>query len=280
VESAVAVQHDAPRAAPSAAAASTALPRRSRLLWRLFTAYGRRYLGRHFHAVRLVNSPPQLPADQPIIAYLNHPSWWDPMVGLLLAEKCFAHREHYAPIDADALQRYRFLGRLGFFGVVPDSPVGAARFLRYGDRIMQRDRAMLWITAQGRFTDVRQRPLELRPGTAHLARRADRGVVLPIALEYPFWNERLPEAMVCFGQPIKLGRQRDDSVDHWQQLLTDRLTDAMDQLADVALSRRSEQAPPLLTGRAGVSLMYDLYLRCRAWFSGQAYSAEHDQVRR
>lgn len=280
MNTAIAAQHDAPLAASAGRSDQLALPRRSRLLWRLFSAYGRRYLRRHFHAVRLVNQPPPLPADQPIIAYLNHPGWWDPMVGLLLADTCFTGREHYAPIDAEALGRYRFLGKLGFFGIVPDSAAGAARFLRHGDQIMQCPRAMLWITAQGRFTDVRQRPIKLRPGTAHLGRRADRGIILPIALEYPFWNERLPEAMVCFGEPIQVDQQFADAIDQWQTLLVDRLTGAMDQLAEVARSRQPDLAPPLLKGRAGVSLVYDLYLRGRAWLTGQSYSAEHGEVRR
>ena len=51
-----------------------------------FTRYVRRYLRRHFHAVRLVRAGrPEAPAEGPLVIVLNHPSWWDPLVGAVLA---------------------------------------------------------------------------------------------------------------------------------------------------------------------------------------------------
>ena len=49
--------------------------------------------------------------DGPLIVVLNHPSWWDPLVGLVLTE-LFPDRAHYFPMDAHALQRYRIFQRL------------------------------------------------------------------------------------------------------------------------------------------------------------------------
>src|SRR5271168_2379987 len=83
------------------------LERRSPWLVRLFTRHVELfYLARNFHAVRLSRScrPGPVP-DGPLIIVLNHPSWWDPLVGLLLAE-LFPDRAHYAPMDANALGRY------------------------------------------------------------------------------------------------------------------------------------------------------------------------------
>ncbi len=58
---------------------------------------------------------------------------------------------------------------------------------------------MLWITAEGAFTDHRARPVALRPGLAHLARQVPGAVILPLALDYTFWNESRPEALLRFG---------------------------------------------------------------------------------
>ena len=94
--------------------------RRSPRLVRFFTRHVKRfYLARDFHAVRLSKSgiPGPVP-DGPLIIVLNHPSWWDPLVGLVLAE-LFPDRAHYAPMDANALGRYRIFERLGMFGVEP-----------------------------------------------------------------------------------------------------------------------------------------------------------------
>jgi len=77
-------------------------PQISAWMWRGFSWYGKRYVAKHFHAVRLsrASPAPDMSYDAPAIVYLNHPSWWDPMTCLVLAGARFAHRRHYAPIDA------------------------------------------------------------------------------------------------------------------------------------------------------------------------------------
>ena len=54
------------------------------------------------------------------------------------------------------------------FGVDLDSPRGAASFMAASRKILDRPGRVMWITAQGRFSDVRERPLGLRPGVARL----------------------------------------------------------------------------------------------------------------
>ncbi len=68
--------------------------------------------------------------------------------------------------------------------------------------ILARPGAVLWITAQGRFQDVRVRPLGLRPGVARLAELAPDALFVPLALEYAFWEERGAEAFAAFGPPL------------------------------------------------------------------------------
>ena len=91
-----------------------AIPRRSPRLFRLFRWYARRYLARHFHAVRVSRAGPipDLPAC-PVVVVANHPSWWDPLIALVLTEFMPVGREHYAPIEAVGLAQYRFLSSVG-----------------------------------------------------------------------------------------------------------------------------------------------------------------------
>jgi 1-acyl-sn-glycerol-3-phosphate acyltransferase len=256
---------------------SLQLPTVSRPLYRAFSWYGRRYLRRHFHAVRLSGSPPRIDA-QPLLIYLNHPSWWDPMVCILLANTMFPDRTHVAPIDAAALGRYRFFERLGFFGIEPGTSRGAAMFLRMGRAILDSPGHALWVTAEGRFTDPRVRPVSLRPGVAHLAARLSRGVVLPLALEYGYWTERLPEALACFGEPIRVADHAGLDADGWRALLEGQLQHTMDRLADDAVARDPVRCPVLLGGRAGVSPVYDAWRRLTARLRGHRYDGEHLEV--
>jgi 1-acyl-sn-glycerol-3-phosphate acyltransferase len=97
-----------------------------------------------------------------LIVVLNHPSWWDPLLGLVLTE-LFADRDHYWPMDADALRRYWVFQRLGAFGIEPATLRGAREFLRTACAILARPRTALWVTAQGRFADPRERPAVIEP---------------------------------------------------------------------------------------------------------------------
>ncbi|MEO2088873.1 MAG: lysophospholipid acyltransferase family protein, partial [Gemmataceae bacterium] len=182
------------------------LPTRWNWFFDGFRKYVRRYVRKHFHAVRLSNTSHPLPADDaPLLIVLNHPSWWDPMIGVILSD-LFPKYAHYAAIDAVMLTKYRAFTKLGFFGVDQTSLRGAAEFLRTGTEILSGDRRAVWVTAQGEFADVRTRPLNLRSGVGHLAARLTRGWVVPIAVEYTFWTESKPEAVVRFGSPLPLGR--------------------------------------------------------------------------
>jgi 1-acyl-sn-glycerol-3-phosphate acyltransferase len=254
---------------------TASLPLRSAWRWRVFTRYFRRWMGKSFHAVRLSRTGwPPLLDGRPVVVVLNHPSWWDPLLGMILAD-LFAGYRHYAPIDAAALKRYRILEPMGFFGVEVGSAEGALRFLRTSTAVLSQPDNCLWITAQGRITDPRERPVQLRQGVAHLLRRLDGVTVLPLAIEYPFWQERYPEALAHFGEPIVADRGRDRSVAEWMGCIEAGLTIAQDELARVALTQNPELFETLVGGNTGIGGVYDLWRRLKALVRGQRFSGSH-----
>jgi 1-acyl-sn-glycerol-3-phosphate acyltransferase len=236
------------------------LPSISPSLLKWFKRYLRYwYMPWHLHAVRISRRGglPAIP-DGPLILVTNHPSWWDPIVLILLTD-LLPERRHFAPIDAAALNRYRFFGKLGMFGVEP----GKARsFLRTGMAILETPGTALWITAQGRFADVRERPVRLQGGVGYLAAR--RGQVLPVALEYPFWHERAPEALVRFGDLLPM------------PATTAEIAGALERTQDALAAEAQQQRPELfenyIAGKVGVGLAYDAWRRLR---ERGMYAAEH-----
>ena len=253
------------------------LPRVSQPLWRWFTWYARRFLRRHMHAVRLarvaedprVSPVPIVTPAAPLVVYCNHPSWWDPMVGVFLARRLWPERRHYWPIDADMLRRYRFFARLGFFGIEKDARAGAAAFLRTASAALAQDGACLGLAAQGEFADPRARPVRIKPGLSHLARRMEAGVIVPLAVEYPFWTERTPEVLLRFGDPVPAS-QRPST-----EQLEGALARTMDELAATATARRPQDFVTLLKGTAGASRTYDAWRRARAVLSGRRFDPAH-----
>ncbi|MCC6234568.1 MAG: lysophospholipid acyltransferase family protein [Verrucomicrobiales bacterium] len=272
---------DLPTAAPP-------LPRVSPLLVSLFAAYTRWYLPRHLHALRISQEgwQPTASATTARLVYLNHASWWDPLVCLQLQQRFFPTNPSYALIDAEALAKYRFFSRLGFIGVEKGRARGAMAFLHAAEAVVQQPGAMLWITPQARFCDVRQRPLGFQRGLAHvasrLARRFPQGSVecVPLALEYTHWEERTPEALVRFGEPFaphRVGRSDLDDAS-WNTEIEGRLAVELDALALQAQRRNPHEFSDLLRGRAGVGGVYDLWRRLRALLRREKFHPSHGSL--
>lgn len=250
-----------------------AVPALSPLLLRWFLSYAPRYTRGHLNSVK-VSGTGQFAGvgDEPIIVYLNHPSWWDPMIAAGLAQRYFPARAHYAPMDAAALLKYKFFARLGFFGVEQSSVSGARRFLEIGRQIAGLRNTVLWITAQGRFSDVRERPVKLAPGLAHLLKYCPDAIVFPLAIELTYGGERKPDALVRFGEFFNTARF---TAHNEASILEQQLTSAMDELSAAAIKRNYSGFETILSGQAGVGGVYDLWRSVRARLKGSSFDPAH-----
>lgn len=249
------------------------MPRISRLTLLFFRSVVRRYFRRQFRAVRVNGiTSANLRSSGPLIVYTNHTSWWDPMICYQLASTLAPERRHYAPMDAEALKRYSILKRIGCFPVDIRSARGAVQFLRMGEAVV-RSGGILWVTPQGRFADVRERPLVLKPGLATLAARLGECTLVPVAMEYPFWDERKPEALVAIGEPLVVHA---GTAEQLETRLTAALEATMDRLRHAAMTRNAEAFERvLLRGTVGVGGFYAIGKRLRAAFTGRPYRPEH-----
>ena len=243
---------------------------------RFFRRIVRSYFRRHFRAV-LVQQAEQTQrlakVCGPLIVYANHSSWWDPMVSVLLAETLFPGRKHYAPMDSAALAKYPILRKLGIFPVEMNSPKGAAQFLRMSQTILA-EGGVLWITPQGRFADPRE-PLEFKPGMGALAIRVPGLTLLPMAIEYTFWDERLPETFLRFGTPLQLPTEA--NADAATRMLQDALACVMKELETSVLDRNAEAFSVLLQGGRGTGGFYALGRKLRALFTRKELTLDHTE---
>jgi 1-acyl-sn-glycerol-3-phosphate acyltransferase len=251
------------------------VPRPSPLLVSMATRYFTGYLRKHFHAVRMLTPPPPL-EGRPAIVFLNHASWWDPLTCMVLARHFFPGRRHHAPIDAIALEKYRFLLKLGMFPLDRHSRAGVAAFLRTAASLLADDATMLWITPEGQFTDSRTRPTVLRPGVGHLARLAPAARIVPLAIEYTFWNERHPELLLNFSAPVSL-KPRGTAAEATLALAR-TLQEAQDALAEAAQTRDPRRFATLLAGAGGVHPVYDQFRRVASFLRGRPFTPNHEDA--
>ena len=260
---------------------SRKIRRPSRRLLALFERYLRWYMARHFHAVRVANTGrfPQL-EDAPLIVYLNHPSWWDPLTCMMIARRFMPQANHHAPMDEAALRRYPFFGRLGLFPVAINSARGAMQFVRSSMEIVSTPGAVLWLTPQGAFNDVRRRPPVFKDGLAALLSRLHKATVLPLAIEYTYWDERLPEVLVNCGRHISIHDGYKFDFDEWNATLIKALIVTQDELAALAVTRDASHFVTVLSGAAGIGGVYDGWQRARFALRGELYHPEHGSIHR
>jgi len=253
----------------------------SRRLLAVFELYLRWFLRRHFHGLRLSHGErfPQS-VTGPMIVYLNHPSWWDPLTCIMVSRRFLPKADHYAPMDEAALERYGFFAKLGLFPVEMNTTRGALQFLRYSQQILSTPNSVLWLTPEGHFTDPRQRPPVFKEGLATLITRIPSATLIPLAIEYTFWDERLPEVLVNCGIPIHASDSDKYTPVQSSATLANALAATQNELAQLAIARSSTHFESLLTGGAGVGAFYDLWQRTRSASRGKAYEPEHGSIHR
>lgn len=250
------------------------VPAISHLTLRFFRHIVRRYFRRHFRAVLAQHAERLARARGPLIVYGNHSSWWDPMLIVLLGELLLPQRNHYAPIDAEALKKYPVLRKLGIFPVEMGSARGAAQFLRTAEAIL-RSGGVLWLTPQGRFADPREFPLAFKPGLAALALRLPEIPLLPLAVEYTFWDERLPETLIHMGEQLQIEPTMNTA--QATQILESALGDSMYVLQQATIRRDASQFTELLSGSRGTGGAYALIRRIQAVVKGRPLDPDHSR---
>ncbi len=256
---------------------SDRLPTNWLWLTRIFAGYSERLIRRNFHSIRILGSP-DLSALQgrPLVLFANHPSWWDPLIGLTVWRRLFADRVPYAPIDSIAVEKYAFFKKLGFFGVERGTARGARDFLRTSRELLRQADTLLLATPQGRFVDVREPELKFESGLGHLMRHCPGTAFLPLAIEYTFWEEKYPEVLIRLGEPLISDDFRSAwSADDLNRQLEERLDQARRRLADASMHREVAAFQTLLGGRVGTNPIYDAWRWLKAAARGQRFNPSH-----
>lgn len=237
---------------------------------RFFAGYCRRMMRRDFAHTRLTLGTAGVlssldDGDGPAIAALNHASWWDPLVGLVLADRFAPSRPLASPIESAQLRKFGFMRRLGLFGLDPASRESYGVFVEHALGLYrQNPRTLLGLTPQGTFADVRT-PVRLRPGAGAVASRLSGGGtparVVAVSCEYAFWHDRKPELLIharaCVAPDVP-------STTAWTRAIAAAMERARVELTALSVARDASAFEPLFE-RAGPAVhpVYDLLLRLR-----------------
>lgn len=252
---------------------------RSERMMRFFdVAFTRTFAG-SFQALRVPErAMPDYAPARPLVLLANHPSWWDGVMFMLLLRRLFPGRPCFFPIDAAALEKYRFMKKLGCFGVEQDSARGAVRFLRTAKGVLEGERShMLWMNAPGRFSDIRERPVPLAAGAVRLAEHAPPDALIgTLAFEYTHWTEKRGEALAAFGPAVEARELAAMARGPREERLRAMLTATMDGLAEDAVTRDPTRFRTVVAGKEGMGGLYGAFQYAKAWARGERHDPRHD----
>ena len=154
--------------------------------------------------------------------------------------QAIADERRACEIDAESLTKYRVFQKLGYFGIQANARRGAIDFMDQANYVLQSDAGSLWITPEGRFTDVRDHQQPLMPGLAHLAAKIPNIHCIPLAIEYVFSQEQHPLLLCKLGSTLTETVAAGSSKLDWQSRLTERLRTTQTALADAVIAKRWE----------------------------------------
>jgi 1-acyl-sn-glycerol-3-phosphate acyltransferase len=236
--------------------------RKHPLLERAYARYGRRLLRRAFARV-WVGGAPWPEGAGPVIAFVNHSAWWDPVLAVFLSHDVFRW-DGYGLMEGAQLLRYPFFRQVGCFGATGEHPAEDARGLAlYAARLLRgaepgRPPRTLWIFPQGALLPARV-PLVFRSGLARFSRAVPDAVLLPIAVRYEVRAEQRPECFVRVGQPVHPApaAQGAESPGRLTRRLEQRLRDELDRLDTDLTADHPAGYRVALAGRGSLSDFYD-----------------------
>lgn len=159
------------------------------------------------------------------IYFLNHHSWWDGLIPLLLNEYRF-HQQARAVMEDKQVKQYPFFQKLGAFSINRDDPRKAITSLRYAVKSLERQHSSLFIYPEGSITPVGS-PMNFEGGLAWLHNKLDDVDFIPVAIHMHTIRYDKPELHLHVGRPIRLkdSLTQKEKTAHFEEVLNQMLGD-------------------------------------------------------
>lgn len=145
---------------------------------------------------------PDLNTGLPLLIVANHPGWLDIELSLFIVEAMLGHN-YYMMSNTLLMDEKPSMRKFGVFSVDDSDVFAVGRTLKYAATLLQNqaDRCLVMFP-QGEFTRSTVRPIHAHFGAAQIARLIKHVTILPVAIHYDIFFDRLPHAYIRFGDPF------------------------------------------------------------------------------
>lgn len=196
---------------------------------KIFRIYIRLLFKRRFKQVWLRQEYVPKP-DSRTVYYLNHHSWWDGIIPLLLNEYRL-HQNARALMEDKQMRQYPFFKKIGAFSINRDDPRKAITSLRYAVQSMKREGASLFLYPEGKITPPGSK-MTFEGGISWLHSKVPEVDFVPIGIYMHTIRHDKPELHLHIGEAVDLdqGLNNDEKTRH----LENKLSQILKQLKNTA----------------------------------------------
>ncbi len=164
-----------------------------------FTQYINYILRKNFSHLYFVNEIPEIPKNRALLLTPNHMSWWDGFIIDYLNRKFLCKKFHVMMLE-EQLKKYWFFKHLGAYSIEPKSKTSIDETFLYTGELLHHQENIVVLFPQGELFPFMRRPVDIKKGITHLNQYTHTNfIILPLFLTISFYNEKLPEIYVRFG---------------------------------------------------------------------------------
>ncbi|WP_441000256.1 lysophospholipid acyltransferase family protein [Fodinibius sp. SL11] len=159
------------------------------------------------------------------VYFLNHHSWWDGLIPLMLNEYRF-YQQARAIMEDKQMKTYSLFQKIGAFSINRSDPRSAVTSLRYAVKSFDRDKASLFIYPEGTITPAGSL-MNFESGLAWLHEKLNNVDFVPVGIYMHTIRHNKPELHLHVGRPIRLedGLSRDKKTTQFEKSLDQILSD-------------------------------------------------------
>jgi chlorobactene lauroyltransferase len=142
------------------------------------------------------------------IYYLNHTSWWDGLIPLLLNQKRFKQKAR-AMMEDKQMRQHTFFSKIGAFSVNLENPRSAVKSLRYAVDSLNRPNSCLFIYPEGKIVPFTINRPSFKKGLGWISNQCPHIDVVPVGIYIHTANHDKPELFIKVGKPVKADHSLD-----------------------------------------------------------------------
>lgn len=137
--------------------------------------------------------------NQSVLFVLNHHSWWDGLIPLLLNEFVFRQRAR-AIMEDKQMRQFPFFSRIGAMSVNRVNPRSALYTLTLASQWLRESGTSLYLYPEGKITNPAL-PIEIESGFLRISQQAPGSLLIPVALFISHRKSSKPVLFIRTGKP-------------------------------------------------------------------------------